>query len=341
MSARADLIDRFVADSGWRNAARNALRQDASNRQYARLIRPKTGETAILMDADPAKGESIVAFSKVDRYLRENGLTAPEIYAEDRDAGLMLIEDFGDGVYDRICAQSPEREADLYNAAVDALVTLHRAPPMAGLSDYGALMTDLALSAFTWYGAGATGRPMDDEREACRPLVAPLIAELGPGRVTILRDYHAQNLIWLGSRSGVARVGMLDFQDAMTGHPAYDLISLAEDARRDVSASLRSSMIERYIAKSGCNRDTFETHAAICAAQRNLRILMIFARMSLHFRKPHYVDLIPRTWAHLMRDLEHPALAALRDHVTRTLPEPTPPVLATLKEKCGTVPTLL
>jgi hypothetical protein len=157
--------------------------------------------------------------------------------------------------------------------------------------------------------------------------------------VLALRDFHAENLVWLPDRAGVARVGLLDFQDAEAGHPAYDLVSLLKDARRDLAPGLEQEMIDRFLSRTGCDPERFAAAYAALGAQRNLRILGVFARLSMHFGKPHYVDLIPRVWAHLTASLRHPALAPLARRVADDLPEPTPDILASLKEQCATVPT--
>ncbi len=179
----------------------------------------------------------------------------------------------------------------------------------------------IAPPAWDWYAKGITGSA--EGLEAAQTHLATLLTETVSGPVLILRDYHTENLFWLPDRDGIARVGLIDFQDALAGPRAYDLISLTEDARRDVHPALADRMITHYATRTGLDADTFRRAAATCAAQRNLRILGVFARLSLHFGKPHYVDLIPRVWNHLQRDLSHPGLARLRDHCG--LPEPTPP----------------
>ena len=155
----------------------------------------------------------------------------------------------------------------------------------------------------------------------------------------VLRDYHAENLIWLPGRNGTARVGLLDFQDAARGHPVYDLVSLLKDARRDLAPGLEARMIDRFLDRSGMAPDAFHAAYATLGAQRNLRILGGFARLSMHYGKPSYVDLIPRVWRHLQDSLAHPALATLAKVVNEDLPPPDPNLLQTLKDQCGTVPT--
>jgi aminoglycoside/choline kinase family phosphotransferase len=153
-----------------------------------------------------------------------------------------------------------------------------------------------------------------------------------PVQVLVLRDYHAENLLWLPERGGVKSVGLLDFQDALIGHPAYDLLSLLEDARRDTSQSLQANMKHYFIKQSGVDDTAFNADYATLGAQRNLKIIGIFARLCIRDKKPHYVDMIPRVWAHLQRDLSHPKLAGLKAWVDRNMPAPSPEILARIKE---------
>jgi aminoglycoside/choline kinase family phosphotransferase len=338
---RAEAAARFLALAGWGGATRAALAGDASSRRYERLSRA-TGETAVLMDAPPATGEDVRPFTAIARHLAGLGLSAPLILAEDAEQGFLLLEDLGDALFARLLARDPAREAELYAAATDVLVALHRHPAPADLPRLDATtMPPLVAPVFDWYHAGATGRPARPEaRAALEDALAEALDCLAPVSrpVLILRDYHAENLIWLPGREGAARVGLLDFQDARAGHPAYDLVSLLEDARRDVAEPTRQLAIRRYIEATGAAAETFEAALAVQGAQRNLRILGVFARLSLHFGKAQYVDMIPRVWAHLRRDLAHPALAAVA-RTTAPLPAPDPALLKRLKDLCGTVPT--
>jgi N-acetylmuramate 1-kinase len=331
----------FLAASGWQKAHRAALAGDASNRRYERLTGGPGGEQAVLMDAPPEKGEDIRPFIAIARHLKSLGLSPPEVIHADEPQGFALLEDLGDTLFAHLLAQSPEREAELYLAATHVLLRLHAAPPPPA-PDYGPkTMAPLAGLAFDWYGLGATGHRNDTGKVAMLAELASSLDGLQPWRpVLVLRDYHAENLFWLADRKGAARVGLIDFQDAGIGHPAYDLVSLARDARRNVRPDTETRMIAHYCAATGQSPDSFGLAAAVMSAQRSLRILGVFARLSLHFGKPHYVDLIPRTWAILMNDLDNPALERLRRIVCDNLPEPTPEILEALKAKCGTIPKL-
>ncbi len=332
MTSRADRITAFLEGSGWGQATRAPLAGDASNRRYERLS--LNGAPAVLMDAPPEKGEDVRPFVHVARYLSGLGLSAPSLLACDETEGFLLLEDLGDALFARVIPQQPNLETQLYTAATDVLLELHQAPPPDGLKPYdAAVMADMAALAYRWYA----GREAGNFTASFRKLLSAHVTDLS---VLIQRDYHAENLLWLPERSGAARVGLLDFQDAMLGHPAYDLVSLLQDARRDVPQAVEAAMISHYIAVSGQDRASFERAYALLGAQRNLRILGVFGRLSLHYNKPHYVDFIPRVWAYLLRDLEHPALAPIRDQLLADLPEPSETLLNDLKEKCGTVLTL-
>lgn len=334
---RGDLIDAFVRKHGWADAARTSVAGDASNRRYDRLTKAD-GQSAILMDAPRERGEDVGPFIHIAEHLKGHGLSAPAIFARDIDAGLLLIEDLSDALFARVLEQDQSLEAPLYEAAVDTLSALH-AIPVPNVPTYdAALLTEAACLAFDWYLTAASGQ--DDAAKSLfsssfNPLIKPIDA--APG-VLALRDFHAENLIWLPERRGVARVGLLDFQDAMRCHPAYDLVSFLQDARRDVSPKIEAMMIDRYLDQNPHRADDFRRDYAILGVQRNLRILGVFARLCIRDGKQHYVDLIPRVWGHVQTNLQHPALANVKAHLDTVLPPPTPDILERLKSKCATLP---
>lgn len=335
MPERSAVIAAFLSASGWTDAEARPLAGDASHRRYLRLTRPD-GSRAVLMDAPAERGEDVRPFVRIARHLAGLGLSAPAILAGDEAAGLLLLEDLGDSLFARLLERSPDMERPLYEAATDLLVSLHRHAPPAGLAAYTpARMADLACLALDWYRPGATGSE-SAARDRFHAETETVLANLPDlDSVLIQRDYHAENLLWLPERHGVARVGLLDFQDAMRGHPAYDLVSVLQDARRDVTPALARAMIARYVAATGTDPARFATACACLGAQRNLRILGVFARLCLRDGKAQYVDLIPRVWAHLIQDLRHPALAPLAALVAAELPAPTPQILSRLKSRCA------
>lgn len=338
MSNRNTLIEAFLTRENWQHAARTPLAGDASSRRYIRL-RSDTAR-AIVMDAPPECGEDVRPFLHIARHLSSIGLSPPQILAADEDNGLLLLEDLGDDLYSTVVAKDPEEERSLYLAATDALIQLHHNAPPANAPDYGpAEMIDKAGLASDWYAFGATDQKSDTAKANLQGALSNAIEALGPWTpVLALRDYHAENLLWLPSRSGTARVGLLDFQDAGLSHPAYDLVSLAFDVRRKVSPETAAAMIAGYAFAQGLDLPAFNQACATISAQRNLRILGVFARLSMHYGKAHYVDLIPQVWSNLEADLGHPELRPLAQAVAQTLPTPEPALLQKIKDKCATIP---
>jgi aminoglycoside/choline kinase family phosphotransferase len=334
MTDRARAIDGFIAANGWQAAVTRPLAGDASNRRYLRLQMPD-GARAVLMDAPADRGEDVGAFARIARHLSSLGLSAPRILGEDTAQGFLLLEDLGDALFARVLEAEPNEEAALYEAATDVLVAVHSHPAPAALETYTpSLMADMAALAFDWYRecGGETGARAGFHAE----MQSLLDRHTSPADVLIQRDYHAENLLWLPERAGVARVGLLDFQDAMRGHRAYDLVSILQDARRDVPPAIESAMIDCYVAATGVDAEAFVTAYHCLGAQRNLRILGVFARLCLCDGKAHYVDLIPRVWGLLQRDLAHPALHGIASAVADSLPAPKDPVLQELKARCAT-----
>lgn len=325
----------FVANAGWGAAQISHLAGDASNRTYYRLI-AKDGARAVLMDAPPDKGEDTKPFVKIAQYLTANGLSAPKVFQIDDTAGFLLIEDLGDRLFAREMAADPAVQLPLYRAAADVLTHLHATPPPP-LEKYSSEITvPLAALAYDWYQSGATDAIDDTSKDlflnAFRPIIAPYDAALN---MMIQRDYHAENLLWLPDRHGIKRVGLLDFQGAVQGHVAYDLMSVLQDARRDVPPEVAKAVRTYFIAQNNHDPDDFDAAYAGFGLQRNLRILGVFARLCLRDGKASYVDLMPRVWGHVQTNLRHPALADMAPMILNDLPAPTPAVCARLKEKSG------
>ncbi len=297
----------FLAGCGWEGARIEPLAGDASFRRYFRISH-EDGRRAVLMDAPPPH-EDPRPFVAVAEWLCSIGLSAPDILARDLGAGLLLLGDFGDDRLRERLDTDAAREEELYAVATDVLVHLHRHAPMAGLPVHGIDQWLSELALFTDWYCPALGLEVDVQafREAWRTVLWP-VAEDGLGPVTVLRDYHAENIMLVEGRSGVAHFGLLDFQDALSGHPAYDLASVLEDARRDVAPMIERRMVDRYVAAARLDPDCFETAYWSLAAQRNTRILGVFVRLWKRDGKPHYRSFQPRMWGLLERDLAHPAL---------------------------------
>lgn len=321
---RAKSATGFLANSGWGNAARKALAGDASSRRYERLTKPN-GDAAILMDAPPDSNDSVKPFVTIARHLNSIGLSAPQVYAKDVTNGFLLLEDLGDDLFARLIPTAPQQESDLYTAATDVLISLHQMPP-PDLPAFGPdLMAEQASLVFDTWVRTVSGPCAPDIAPRFRAQMRDLLHRTTQGDpVMILRDYHAENLLWLPSRTGLKRVGLIDFQDAKLAHPAYDLVSLLRDVRRDVPARVETAMVAHFIDRSGVGDAEFRAAYAVLGVQRNLRILAVFARLVTTFGKPQYGALIPRTWGHIMRGLSHPALTSIAPLLLDALPEPTP-----------------
>lgn len=306
----------FLAAAGWPGAEILPLAGDASFRRYFRVVEP--GRQAVLMDAPPPH-EDPRPFLKVADHLIGLGLSAPRIFAADLTRGLVLLEDFGDARMREVVDAAPESEERIYEQAVDLLAQLHRYPAadVPGYTQSEYLREANLLPE--WY-APALGLETDTAGyvAAWNDALAPLYAPAARG-VTVLRDYHAENIMLIDDREGVEGLGLLDFQDALAGHPAYDLVSLLQDARRDVDPALEARMLARYIAAAQPG-DGFETAYALLGAQRNAKIVGIFARLWKRDGKPRYLTFLPRVWGYLERDLAHPALAPVASWFDANIP---------------------
>ncbi len=298
-------LHEFIASAGWGDAAIEVIPGDASFRRYFRLKSP-SGEPAMLMHAPPPT-EDPVPFLKVGEWLRGQGARAPETFATNPEAGWVLLEDFGnDRMRDWLDA-NPSGEEAAYKAAIDALVELHthRAGPFDAY-DMSVYLREANLLT-QWY-APALDITVDAAgyEAAWREALAPLLERQGAG-VTVLRDYHAENIMLLNG-SPEAPQGLIDYQDALVGHRAYDLVSLLQDARRDVDQGFAADLLDYYCERAGQCDDAFRADYAILGAQRNAKIVGIFVRLAKRDGKPKYLSLIPRVWALMEADLKHPAL---------------------------------
>lgn len=336
MMDRAAQIDAFVEASPWAGSTRQLVAGDASNRRYERLHRAG-GDTAILMDAPPELGETVSPFLHIADHLRACGLSAPLIYERDITKGVLILEDFGDDVFADVMQNDTSQQIPLYRSAVDVMLHLHHEPipdlPMCT----GDWLMDMTMVLFDWYAPDASKRDQEKYRSLFQPHL-DVVSKVEP--VLILRDFHAQNLMLLPERDGIKRVGVLDFQDAMLGHPAYDPVSILQDARRDVSEEVEQKILTYLLEQSHHDKGAFRASYAVLGLQRNLRILGLFARLCLRDGKAHYVDFIPRVWRYIQRNLMHPELEELASHLNTILPPPTPTLLEHLKSQCPPRPSL-
>lgn len=309
----------FLARHGWAQATIAPLAGDASFRRYFRIAQGT--RTAVLMDAPPPH-EDARPFLHIAAHLRACGLSAPDTYAAEPKTGLILLEDFGDDRLTPLLVKRPELEAPLYATAIDILADLQRHAPPPGLPEYDLTELRREVLLFTDWYLPALGRAPDPGGflDAWNGVFA---YALGLPRVLVLRDYHADNLMWLPDRAGPRALGLLDFQDAVVGLPAYDLVSLLQDARRDVSPALEAAMLERFVGLTH-PRDParFAASYEVLGAQRNTKILGIFTRLWKRDGKPQYRAMMPRVWAHLERNLAHPALLPVARWFDAHVPSP-------------------
>lgn len=351
-SDRQAAIKQFLAEAGWGQADYKPLAGDASYRRYARLS--SAGGRVILMDAPPGgDGRKLPAaqqynatahlatdcapFAAVAAYLAQSGFSAPRILAADMAAGLLLLEDYGDKLYFDLFAQG-EAEMPLYAAATDLLLALH-SQPMPDLLpespytdayrvpgfDQGAVQAELALM-LDWYLPDQGRDASAAARTEFEDIWAGLYPHFAAGReVLILRDYHAQNIFWLPERAGLQQVGVIDFQDALRGSAAYDLVSLLEDARRDVAPEIAHAMLARYCEDAPRSQPEFDAESfrfayAVAGVQRNTRLLGTFTRLARRDGKMFYLSLIPRVRGYLARALAHPGLRPLQSWMAVHVP---------------------
>jgi hypothetical protein len=348
-------IRAFLERAGWASpsTALSYLQGDASARRYARLAKAD-GSRAILMDSaqrpdgPPIRGgksysaiahlaENVRAFVAIDRALEAAGLSVPRILAEDLTQGLLLIEDFGDEVFGAEVHKGRD-QSSLWKRGVDALVALQRTEPPPHIllpdgstfdvpvADHGVLEIETEL-LLDWYWPALHGSsPPQSARDAFKSCWTTVFNRLLAGPKTwLLRDFHSPNLIALDDRAPPRDVGIIDFQDAMIGPAAYDLVSLLQDARVNVPETLEKQLFAQYVAgiserKSEFNLAEFAFSYAALGAQRNTKILGIFSRLAMRDGKGQYLAHLPRIWGYLERDLQHPGLASLGAWYDENLP---------------------
>jgi aminoglycoside/choline kinase family phosphotransferase len=348
------MLRKFLGDAGFLDAGRERMPGDASTRSYARLI--QGDGTSILMNSPrrpdgPAiydgksysaavhLAEDVKPFVAIDNGLRAHGFSAPAIHHADLDSGFLITEDFGSaGIIE---GDPPRPMIERYEAATDMLAELHRkalpeTAPVAPRASYqipvyeiDAWLVEIGLMP-EWYlpdrGAEISQQQRDEFVTMWRTLLEKPAAA---PRTWVMRDFHSPNIIWLDDRTGILRVGIIDFQDAVLGPAAYDLVSLLQDARIDVPEQLELALLTRYIkarraADGQFDPASFAELYAIMSAQRNTRLLGTFARLNRRDGKPQYLRHQPRIWTYLGRSLAHPALSAFREWYAANVPPPVP-----------------
>lgn len=323
MSERGNVIADFLAQSQWADWDRTALAGDASTRRYERLV--KQNQSVILMDSPPDNAENTAAFTDIAAYLTKCGLCPPAILAQDHSSGVLVLSDLGNNDYARWLRTSPQDSKTLYKAAIDVLIKLQSRKPPENLNQMTPNVGAEMVKVTGEYYARADVSELQATLQTALQTYAP------HANTFAMRDYHAENLIWRPGLSGTARIGLLDFQDAFIAPDGYDLASLLRDARRDLEPGFVDEMVVYFLEKTH-HDDTFRAQLACLGAQRNLRILGVFARLSIAANKIKYVDLIPRVWNNLQMDLAHPALKQLQQAVGDCLPAPDTTFLEGLRQ---------
>lgn len=305
----------FLADAGWDGAAIVPLAGDASFRRYFRVL--DGGRRAVLMDAPPPH-EDPRPFIAIAEHLLADGFAAPKILARDLEQGLVLIEDFGDLRVKEHLDAEPDTELAVYARAIELLADLHRLPA-ADVPPYDRAVYQREAGLLTEWYCPAIGLDVDaDAYVRAWDAVLPIVEQSASPTVTVLRDYHAENIMLIDGPAAHG-LGLLDFQDALAGHPAYDLVSLLQDARRDVPVEVEAAMLAHYKAVANPPAD-FDAAYAVLGAQRNAKIIGIFTRLWKRDGKPRYLSFLPRMWGLLERDLAHPALAPVADWFAANIP---------------------
>jgi len=352
--ARLKALRQFLEIAGYTEAKRQRMAGDASIRSYARLVRddgvvilmnsPRRPDGPAIYDGKSYSAavhlaEDVKPFVAIAGALRERGFSAPAIRHADLDAGFLITEDFGGEGF--IEGDPPSPIPERYEAATDMLAALHREVlpeilPLAPQLSYAiptfdtdALLVEVGLMP-EWYLPDRGVELSYSKRAEFVTMWRDLLSKPASApRTWVLRDFHSPNLIWLGERQGIARVGIIDFQDAVLGPAAYDLVSLLQDARIDVPEPLELALLTRYIKARRALDETFDPAGfaelyAIMSAQRNTRLLGTFARLNRRDGKPQYLRHQPRIWTYLGRSLAHPALARAREWYAVNVPPPAP-----------------
>lgn len=312
---RDSLAAVFLENAGWGGARRLPLAADASFRSYERVM--KSGHRAVLMNAPPPE-EDVKRFSRIARHLLKHGYSAPRIFSEDSDLGFMLLEDLGDDTFSSLLDRGAN-EDELYLLATDFLIELHSQGSAVILRELSEYTQDLLLQEaelFTkWYLPEILGAPLGEAAKQSYTIAwqSVLTEALKVPSTMVLRDFHVDNLIRLDERTGFAACGLLDFQDALVGPITYDLVSLLEDARRDVSKIIQTEMKIHYLNSfPKLDEDTFLGSMAVLGAQRHAKVIGIFARLFRRDGKPNYIKHIPRVWSLLENCCLHPNLKPIK-----------------------------
>ncbi len=307
---RESLVHNFLQINKITNYQLQNIPGDASFRHYFRAI--LADKSFIIMDAPP-QFEDVHPFCNIADFLLSKNFSAPKIFARDYQNGLLLLEDFGNDSYRKVIEQGGD-EVELYQDAVDLLISLKQINPPQDLAIYDSkLLLKEVLLFVDWYLPNVAKIDITPDQIAeFKQLWLDLFSKLSPAKNLVLRDYHAENLMVVANRQGIKKVGLLDFQDAVIGHAAYDLVSLLEDARRDVSQNIQQKMLQHYLEQSNCDKEQFIIDYKILSLQRNIKIIGIFSRLAFRDHKQNYLNFLPRVFGYVKPRLEDKSLFAIK-----------------------------
>jgi len=317
---RESLITNFLTQNKITDYQIQKIAGDASFRHYFRVnFAQQSAKSFIIMDAPPEK-ENIQPFCKIADFLLTQNFAAPKIFARDQENGFLLLEDFGDISYRKAIEQGYD-EIDLYTTAVDLLVNLGQIQPPQNLEIYDSQLLLKEVMLFVdWYLPNVAKKIITPAQiDEFKNIWLDLFSQLSEPKTLVLRDYHSENLMVIKGKEGIKKVGLLDFQDAVVGCAAYDLVSLLEDARRDVSKNTQQKMLQHYLEQSNCNPDQFLIDYQILSLQRNIKIIGIFSRLAFRDHKQNYLDLLPRVFGYIQPRLQDNSLVKIKNFLGQFL----------------------
>ena len=320
MVPRINQINNFLKSNKIETKNLIPIKNDASFRKYFRV------DKKILMDADPNLGEDVSSFININHLLTDFRLNVPEIYSIDRENGFLLLEDLGENIFSKIL--NSENEEQLYKQAIEVLAEIYK-KNLEEFSNFSFLekysiekLQDESQLFLEWYlkkylDIDITDTDIQDFKEIISKIFNALNTNF---EKLVLRDYHVDNLILQNSKSGLKKVGILDFQDAVIGSSSYDLISIVEDVRRPISNDLKNKLIEYFIDLTGYEVNQLEKELAFYSVQRNLKILGIFSRLNLRDNKPRYMLYNDNAWKYIESNLDNPTMINLKIWLRKILP---------------------
>ena len=320
MVPRINQINDFLKSNKIETKNLIPIKNDASFRKYFRV------DKKILMDADPNFGEDVSSFININHLLTDFRLNVPEIYSIDKENGFLLLEDLGENIFSKIL--NSENEEQLYKQAIEVLAEIYK-KNLEEFSNFSFLekysiekLQDESQLFIEWYlkkylDIDITDTDIQDFKEIISKIFNALNTNF---EKLVLRDYHVDNLILQNSKSGLKKVGILDFQDAVIGSSSYDLISIVEDVRRPISNDLKNKLIKYFIDLTGYEVNQLEKELAFYSVQRNLKILGIFSRLNLRDNKPRYILYNDNAWKYIESNLDNPTMINLKIWLRKILP---------------------